>query len=266
MPTRHAGHVRGWFKVYRDIDQHWLYLKKPFCAAFAFIDLLSRATHRESKVPFDSSVLCLRRGQILTSQTKLAATWGWSRDKVQRFLATLEKDQMIRLQTDNRKTIITICNYGKYQDPAEQVSTDVSTTDGQALDNLPTTGPQLAGTFKNENNLKNGKNAQEGPMVAKSSSEDSAMRMPPSLDMSKVCYAPRIYLTRDEYQDLIDRLCDGEEQQLATFISEASDWLLAKGQTRKDHAAFLRNWIRRGHAMSRQTHRTNGVRVTRADD
>ena len=217
-------------------------------------------------MPFDSSILHLQRGQILTSQTKLAKTWGWSRDKVQRYLALLERDQMIKLQTDNRKTIVTICNYSKYQDSAEQERIANDTASQQVSRDLPAADQQFAGTFKNDNNLKNVKNDKENSFVSESSREDSEIHKPPSKDVSKVCFAPRIYLTRDEYRDLIDRLCDGEEQQLATFIAEASDWLLAKGQTRKDHAAFLRNWIRRGQAFDRRTNHANGSVATKIEE
>ncbi|MGU8794126.1 hypothetical protein ACV3TA_17180, partial [Clostridium perfringens] len=42
--------------------------------------------------------------------------WGWSTTKVKKFLELLEKENMITVKSDNKKTLVTIENYGVYQE------------------------------------------------------------------------------------------------------------------------------------------------------
>jgi hypothetical protein len=62
----------------------------------------------------------------------LSKRWNWSRTKVRCFLSLLEKSSQITSQTNNKTTIISICNYDKYQgkQPSKKQQTDIeSTTD-----------------------------------------------------------------------------------------------------------------------------------------
>lgn len=57
----------------------------------------------------------VKRGQILTSITKLAERWGWGRKSVINYLGELRKDKKIRIKQDDFGSLITIKNYDKYQ-------------------------------------------------------------------------------------------------------------------------------------------------------
>lgn len=65
----------------------------------------------------------------------------------------------------------------------------------------------------------------------------------------QVTLAPRIVLKASEQVALI---AEFGERQVTEAAQTASDWLLAEGKTKKDYAAFLRNWLRR----ERETGRT----------
>jgi DNA-binding GntR family transcriptional regulator len=60
--------------------------------------------------------ITVERGQLCAGREWLAKEWGWSPSAVERFLSRLETEQMIEREAGQRKTVITICNYGKYQD------------------------------------------------------------------------------------------------------------------------------------------------------
>ena len=108
--------MAGWIKVYRDLEKHWLWEDKPFSRGQAFINLLMMANHQDNKILFNGDLIEVKRGQRITSLRKLSEEWGWSTKKTKKFLELLEKDNMVTVKTDNKKTLVTIVNYGVYQD------------------------------------------------------------------------------------------------------------------------------------------------------
>ena len=128
----------GWINLHRCIQEHWIWQD-----AHRFkwwVDLLLRASHKDTKVLIDGAFKDCRRGQFITSLSKLAEEWNVSRDIVRHFLNMLESDEMISRHTTQKYTQITICNYDSYQSEA--------TTEPQLSHNSPTakatTEPQLS--------------------------------------------------------------------------------------------------------------------------
>jgi DNA-binding transcriptional regulator YhcF (GntR family) len=107
--------MAGWQKIYRDIQEHWLWEDKPFSRGQAWIDLILLVNHEDNKTLIDGELIDVKRGSKITSLRKLAEQWGWSVSKVKKFLEQLEKDKMIVFRSDNKKTLVTIENYGIYQ-------------------------------------------------------------------------------------------------------------------------------------------------------
>ena len=101
---------------------------KPFSKGQAWTDILLLANHEDDKAYFRDSVYDVKRGQHITSELKLAESWGWSRNKVRKFLDDLKKEQMIELKKDKRKTTITVVNYDSYQNNKTTKGTTESTT------------------------------------------------------------------------------------------------------------------------------------------
>lgn len=77
--------------------------------------LISKAAWKDSTVIFKNQVFDIKRGQIVTSQRKLAADFGWSREKLISFINLLQKNTTITQETSHGFLLITICNYEKYQ-------------------------------------------------------------------------------------------------------------------------------------------------------
>ena len=105
----------GWIKLSRKI----LYDKKFYTEnTLSWISLLLMAAYRPGYVEFGKNEkIYLEIGQLAKSQISLAEMWGWSRTKVARYLAHLEKIEQISTQKtqENKPTVITIKNYKKYQ-------------------------------------------------------------------------------------------------------------------------------------------------------
>ncbi|EJT5934027.1 hypothetical protein [Clostridium perfringens] len=110
------GLVEGWLKLYRSIQNHWLWEDKPFSRGQAFVDLLLMANHKDNKILFNGELIEIKRGSRITSLRQLSDAWGWSTTKVKKFLELLEKENMITVKSDNKKTLVTIENYGVYQE------------------------------------------------------------------------------------------------------------------------------------------------------
>ena len=108
--------VEGWLKLYRSIQNHWLWEDKPFSRGQAFVDLLLMANHKDNKILFNGELIEIKRGSRITSLRQLSDAWGWSTTKVKKFLELLEKENMITVKSDNKKTLVTIENYRVYQD------------------------------------------------------------------------------------------------------------------------------------------------------
>lgn len=108
--------MSGWISIYRQIQEHWIWKsKEPFDKRSAWIDLLLLVNHQKEEIEFDGAIIEVERGQRITSLEKLANRWKWSRHKVSDFLNRLEQEHMLVQVRDNKKTLISIENYSKYQ-------------------------------------------------------------------------------------------------------------------------------------------------------
>lgn len=107
----------GYIKLHRQIKGCWIWLEdEPFDRRSAWVDILLSANHKDNKMLFDGSLILIKRGQFITSIRTLAERWQWSRTKVVHFLELLEADNMIIKKSDTKKTLITVINYGVFQD------------------------------------------------------------------------------------------------------------------------------------------------------
>lgn len=111
----------GWIKLHRSLQENDVWKEERFSRGQAWVDLLLMANHSDCEVWFNREKTLVKRGQLLTSATKLAEKWQWDRKTVSSYLKRLELDNMTTIRTDNRKTLITIENYGFYQYMEENV-------------------------------------------------------------------------------------------------------------------------------------------------
>ncbi len=112
--------MEGWISIHRQLQEHWIWKnKEPFDKRSAWIDLLLMVNHQKETIEFDGTKIEVERGQKITSLEKLASRWKWSRHKVSDYLNRLESDSMLVQVRDNKKTLISIENYDKYQNKKE---------------------------------------------------------------------------------------------------------------------------------------------------
>ena len=120
----------GWVLLHRSITESWVWNKKPFSLGQAWIDLILDMNHDVGKFYLNGKLKTIKRGQKWTSIRTLANRWGWQNKAVINFLKALEEDGMIIRQTTTTGTLITLVNYGKYQDRGNTKNTDRTTRKG----------------------------------------------------------------------------------------------------------------------------------------
>jgi len=89
--------------------------REPFCRRSAWAWLIENAAYREHDITVAGKPIHIARGQLRTSFRSLGQQWGWPEPKVRRYFRVLNECQMTVCVSDALATLITICNYERYQ-------------------------------------------------------------------------------------------------------------------------------------------------------
>lgn len=120
---------KGWVKLHRKMFSNKLWLSEPFTKAQAWVDIFANANYEDSEFFVRGNRVVIKRGQIGWSEITMAKRWGWSREKVRRYIRTLENETQIRQQKIHKiTTIITVINYNKFQDETTDETTETPKT------------------------------------------------------------------------------------------------------------------------------------------
>lgn len=103
----------GYLLLYRDIERHWVW--KDGLMAHRWLDLVIQAEYRNRTVFIGGAKVDLKRGQLATTTRMLMARWRTNAKMVLKVLDIFEQDKMIRCKKNSEMTLITICNFDKYQ-------------------------------------------------------------------------------------------------------------------------------------------------------
>lgn len=106
---------RGVFAVDRGWFEHPMFAAEPFTEREAWAWLIAEAAWKDRARRIEKYVVELKRGQLGASIRHLARIWQWKRGKVERFLNRLKTETMIGTDARHGITIITVCNYNRYQ-------------------------------------------------------------------------------------------------------------------------------------------------------
>ena len=111
-----SGQGYGWIKLWKKITNNRFWTSEKFSRGQAWVDLLMFANYKPTKIIIRGITVNLKRGQLAWSTISLARRWQWSEKKVKSFLSELEKEQMLTSRKSNLTTLITIINFGRYQE------------------------------------------------------------------------------------------------------------------------------------------------------
>jgi hypothetical protein len=134
----------GWISLHRGWRDNPIF-RGEFSRADAWIWLIENACWKPTCARIKSQTVELQRGELSFAQRFMAEKWGWSKSRVDRFIADLRDEGMIETRskigatTDHNagqgQAIITICNYIKYQNASDgkrgNDSAEIGATAGQ---------------------------------------------------------------------------------------------------------------------------------------
>lgn len=123
----------GFFLMHRGWRDNPVF-KGEYSRADAWVWLIENACWKATRHDIRGKTVKLERGQLCASREMLAEVWGWSSSAVERFLTRLKTEQMIERETGQGKSVITICNYAKYQDKPDETGQPIEQATGQTSD------------------------------------------------------------------------------------------------------------------------------------
>ena len=123
---------KGYILLARQLLRHSRFKPRgPFTQFEAWYWLIESAAFAPCEVPIMTGtrreIITLQPGQLSHSIRFLSAAWRWSPNRVQRFLRDLAMDGSVDTHTDTAQTLITLCNWGKYQRPFSEADTATDT-------------------------------------------------------------------------------------------------------------------------------------------
>ena len=128
--------MSGWIRVDRAIFSHPVF--SDDLERLAWIWMIGAAAWRPHTVRYKNRMVEIDRGQFLTTERDLANRFGWSRKRARCFLEKLKKGTMIGATKGPGGTLVTVCNYKKYQDSENVEGPDKARAGAQGG---PTEGP-----------------------------------------------------------------------------------------------------------------------------
>ena len=211
----------GWIKLHRKILDCFIWQDKPYDKARAWIDLLLIAMHHDKKMLIDDEVVMIQRGSFMTSIVKLADRWGWSRNKVVRYLDMLESEHMLNTKRTPKGTLVTIVKYDDYQlsdMPCESTNESTNGTTDESADESQNKNIKNNKNVNNENKERKGQAVyyQNDELLNNAFKEFLTMR-----NKIKKPLATKQALTR--MMNKIEKLSGGDNDLAIKILNQSTD-------------------------------------------
>lgn len=111
--------MSGWFAVKRGITEHAIFRRRPD-RLYAWIWMLEKAAWKDTEQDVNGKMVPVPRGSLCVSQAMIESATGMSRKEVRSLLDLLKAEGVIAVDVAGfgakGRSLITLCNYGKYQD------------------------------------------------------------------------------------------------------------------------------------------------------
>lgn len=148
--------------INRKLQEHPFWKeKRTYSRLEAWLWLIAEARFEKTEAAqvIGGKIVKWNRGECPVSLRFLALEWAWSKNKVDNFLALLESEGMITKRTakGTSQTILTLCNYGTYNDYEKKEGQQT----GQGRDRVGTGSGQPGDETNNNNNSNNFNNGGE---------------------------------------------------------------------------------------------------------
>lgn len=139
--------MSGWAKQSRDLAEHPIF-DGNITRYGVWCRLLVMAAHKKTDVFMNGKTVHLECGQLVVSLRFLAKKMGITHASIRQHTEQLTKQHMIRTVSSTRQTVITICNYSKFQGISEANNTRSNTTSNTVNNTTNNTPVEQEGTEK----------------------------------------------------------------------------------------------------------------------
>ena len=233
----------GWVKLFRSLpDWEWWGDKNT---VIMFIYLLVTANHEDRKWRGE----IIPRGSLITGRKQLADGARLTEREARTALEHLEKTQNVTIKTTSKFTMITICNYDRYQStPTDYRPAERPTNDQQTTNKRPTNDQQTT-TNKNIKNIRieelENNNISLTPARAR---EDEGLNSVVSDDIEQMKEKYRAELCGNTMANEAARRIYGlTNEQLSQALDIFTDKLVVDGDTRKaygEYRKYFGTWLK----------------------
>lgn len=127
--------MEGWIKLHRKAINSVIFQNSKLWHVASYC--LLRANHKERNILFAGEEITLKSGSFITGRFQGAEDCNMSPSTFRNQISKLEKLNFLDTRSDNKKTIITLINWGEYQLQEAKLDSDLDnkrTTDGQQMD------------------------------------------------------------------------------------------------------------------------------------
>lgn len=134
----------GFIRLSRKIFRSDLWNETRELSRFeAWLDIISMAAFDDHRRIVQDRFLSLSKGELVASVRYLAARWRWHRNRVQRFLQLLEKQERIETRTESGITIISLTKYEYYNARRDTIERTNGSAAGHGRDSRGTAAGQI---------------------------------------------------------------------------------------------------------------------------
>lgn len=122
--------MAGWYRMWRGWQNNPVFKQEPYTEREAWEWLIASAVYKPTPIQVGGKPYILNRGQLTYSLRFMAEAWKWQKSTVERYLCKLRDWAMITSEVGTFQSIITICNYDKYQTLRDKNEPEIETTAG----------------------------------------------------------------------------------------------------------------------------------------
>ena len=117
--------MKGWYLVSRGITKHTLFKGKPERLA-VWMWLLDNAAWKATTHDAKGKTIEVPRGSVCASPRHIAEEVGAGHQVVRTALKRFESEHMVNMKVTHGKTVISLCNYEKYQSLENDSNTELT--------------------------------------------------------------------------------------------------------------------------------------------
>lgn len=221
--------MSGFYLMHRGWQDHPVFRNEEFSRRDAFVWLIEEAAYRPTRTHAAGGAIALNRGQLSYSLRFMAKAWRWDEARVRRFLSSLSKAKIIDAATDAGQTVITICNYDKYQ----------------TVGNLPDAANDAEATQQRRGDDAKKKEGKEGNTVIEEATASSRAKRADGGQAARLPddWNPSRFADGTVAREVVDHR--GVEWARRVLESFRNHWRSANGPTarKRDWQAAWANWV-----------------------